>query len=253
MSSPKASLNHWGFDWDKDYGVIWRELKQKWPDIASVLDVAEWFGVQIPDDPAADWDELEPFTELAEMLGQAAATRIDFGRKPARNVIATIRAVEKNPELVFSAVESEALVEIERHFSSGSEPTEMFSLARHDALVGKHSARAILTHEAIKAACRRAVVSLKAEAKRGRPTDLAVTNLADQLASWLRKNGLKPTIINKKSYGESGQEKHPATGDLIEFAKLIIEPANKVLERAGANTLEGRTLAEKVADKLTGN
>jgi hypothetical protein len=223
----KPQLHHVPFCWHQHSEEFHAELRAQRPDILEKSGFTREFGSS-GSAPGTSYElESDAFIlELSGILSRAAAIKVDGGYKAANKVIATLRAIEKDPTLVFkAAVEPEALAMLESNFRLASEEpgTFWFLLDRSDAAL-------ICDPQCIGRAASAAIRQLRTEVRRGRRADFMLDYLGDRLlACYLRFND----TATRHSIASDGERAQAEAGPYFEFLKLVVAPLGRFLGAQG--------------------
>ncbi|KRR14252.1 hypothetical protein [Bradyrhizobium valentinum] len=221
----EPELDHVGFDWSRDAATIEAYLLGRRVQILTKVGFYLEYGT--PEEPGyiGDLASIHLIREIAGILARAAAIVVDGGFKAPHRLIATLRAVEKDPSLVRSKrVEPEALGSLASSYQRADEPRGTFWFD-----VTEPSTPVRPTADRIRAAAKEAIRRLKAEAKRGRPKKLMLDHLAFELRGiFLRFNpGAKRRSVH--SADRNGRPRQVEAGPFIEFLKEVTAPLNNYL------------------------
>jgi hypothetical protein len=210
----KAQLDHAGFDWDNDWELIRQSLRARKDLISTTVGFTE--------DDAALSSFIE---EISGPLGWAAAIQIDAGFKPANKIVATLKAVKKDPSVINTGrVEPEALGMIARHYQLADEPpgTYWFDVYQDDG--AQHE----LDLPQVSRAALRAVVVMQSQATKGRPKKIILDLLGEKLRDlFLRYND----NATRHSIASDGEVAQIEAGPYFEFCKTVIAALNEFFAR----------------------
>jgi hypothetical protein len=122
----RAERNHKHFDWSKALAAIEDRLGPNRDEILRVLGFYDEYG------NPNEWTEAERrdaeiesgliIDEIAGLLAKAAAIAVGAGFKPVNRLLATLRAIAQNPQLVIEdreRIEPEALGTVASHYDRG--------------------------------------------------------------------------------------------------------------------------------------
>jgi hypothetical protein len=217
----KAQLDHIGFDWTKDVGIIRQSLVAK---KNSILAKAGFSGVrECAYNPATQTIETERCAFIEDICGAlswAAAVQMDGGFKAANKIIATLESVERDPSIINSRnVEPEALGMIACHYQRADEaPGKYWMDVYQDE--GAHQ----LNLQQVRRAALIAISSLRTEVKRGRPNKLPLDILGEKLRDlFLRYN----EVATRNSIASDGEVAQVEAGPYFEFCEAVIAPLNE--------------------------
>lgn len=221
----EPELDHVSFDWSRDAATIEAGLLGRRVQILTKVGFYLEYG--IPEEPGyiGDLTSIHLIREIAGTLARAAAIVMDGGFKAPHRLIATLRAVEKNPSLVCSRrVEPEALGSLAQSYQRADEPRGTFWFDVTEPWKPVRS-----TAAQIRIAAKEAIRRLKGEVRRGRRKKLMVEHLAFELRGiFLRFN---PGVTRHSVYSadRKGRPKQVEAGPFIEFLEEVIAPLNDYL------------------------
>lgn len=152
----------------------------------------------------------------------AATIKMDAGYKPANKVIATLRAIEKDPSVILSSgVEPEALARVASNYQRGDEKpgTFWFDVDRPDDVPLPDPQR-------VSKAASVAIERLEGLVRSGRPRDVMLDYLGDRLlACYLRFN----ETARRHSIAADGDRAQAEAGPFLEFLTTVVAPLNRFL------------------------
>jgi hypothetical protein len=220
-----ADLDHVGFDWSKDLETIRRKLLERDDLLLAKLRFVEAGRCSCDIDASGALLLKTPrdslFDDIAGILAWAAAVKMDAGFKAANKVIATVRAVEKDPSVIRTRkVEPEALGEIATNYQRADEPPGTYGHDIHQ----DENAIEIDIQQATHAAAQ-AGLQLRAERKKGRPKESVLgilTGLREIFERYNARSGRHSVLI-------SADGKQEEAGPFLEFLSLAIAPLNEFL------------------------
>jgi hypothetical protein len=160
--------------------------------------------------------------ELSGILSLAAAIKMDAGHKPANKIIATLKAIKKDPSLILSGgVEPEALAMVALSYQRGEEkPGTFWSDVDRSNDVPPPDPKGVSKAASV------AIESLESAARSGRPRDFMLDYLGDRLlACFLRFN----QTATRHSIASDGDRAQAAAGPFLEFLTVVIAPLNQFL------------------------
>lgn len=184
----EAQLDHIGFDWIKDANYFVQKLALVEDEILKRVGFTGNDGclcIAAAEGVSFITAQTKLMNDIAGALALAAAVQMDGNFKATNKIIATLRAVAKNPGLVEThRIEPEALGAIAASYQRIAEPpgTFWFDVYQDD---NAHP----LDLAGIKRAAERAINELRADIKLGRPPSLVLSILATRLSEvFLRYN-----------------------------------------------------------------
>lgn len=216
-----ALLTHIGFDWARQPARFEQELLAREIEILRKLRFYETYGSH--DDPtfAGHIESMRTIEEISGILCKAGVIMMDAGFKPSQQIIATLRAIEADPSLVFGrGIEPEALAVLASCYQRAEEKPGTFW---YD--IDRHPGALLPRLQRIKAAAAAGIQRMVAEAASGRRTDFALQVLAIGLREmFLRYNG----AITRHSLDSSrdGNKIQIEGGPFFEFVSEVLKPFN---------------------------
>ena len=206
----KAQLDHISFDWTRDLEFIRQSLLAR-KDLISAT--ARYRG-----DEAA----LNSFVEdICGVLCWAAAIQMDGGFKAANKIIATLKAIEKNPSVIIAGnIEPEALGMIASQYQLVDEApgTYWFDVYQDDG--AQHE----LDLQQVSGAASRAIVQMQTDASKGRPKKVDLDLLGEKLRDlFLRHND----DATRHSIASDGQIAQTEAGPYFDFCKTVLASLNE--------------------------
>lgn len=171
--------------------------------------------------------------EIKGALYLAAAIYVDAGILAVNKMVATLRAILKNPALALErAIEPGALGELARHYQRVEESvgTHFYDLTGD----GSNDFRQTPEHVAIQAAAYRAITVLQTEVASGRSPAHVEQILAQRLGQvFLRFNpsiGRESILIGIGTHIDGKELAVQAeAGPFLEFLEMVLEPLNSYL------------------------
>lgn len=218
----KPQLDHRGFNWCEDAERLHQTLLQQADAILFAIGLRK--EPHDPLQPGKDLSEEEAdlLRQCAGALAKAASITLDAGYKASNKIIPTLEEIEKNPSVFFErCIESEARGILLSSYQRDREPpgTHWYDLERLEGTPAPGSQK-------IQAAATRAIGTLKAEASKGRPKNIAGPELARQLLeiyfSINPKAGRRSAVSS-----ENGREIQIEDSRLVQFLELVIAPLNQ--------------------------
>jgi hypothetical protein len=236
----RPQLDHVRFPWHEQSDQFHKELAARSAAIFELSGFNREF--ENPDFPPGTQHEKEGaafILELSGILSQAAAIKMDGGYKAANKVIATLKAIKKDPSLIFKAgVEPEALSMVASNYQRGGEEpgTFWFDIDRPDDDVPDPQRVSKAASVAIK----------KLSPRRGQPRDVMLDLLGDKLlACYLRFN----STAGRHSVAADGDRAQVEGGPFLEFLIVVIAPLNRFLLQLpashGAKAISAPDLARR--------
>lgn len=220
----EPQLNHIGFDWNRDYGVIRGRLLDREKSILTKLGFYREYGTL--DDPkfTGHVASMELLDELSGILAKCATIIMDAGWKAPHQIIATTNAVEKDPTVLLTrAVEPEALGSLGAAYQRADEPRGTFWF---DITEGHLTG--VPSLDQIREAATFAKARLKREASRGRRKKIGHAFLAAELGfiflrfnEQISRHSVR-TVRNGVDIQEDG-------GPFIEFLREVLASLNEFL------------------------
>jgi hypothetical protein len=211
----KPQLDHVGFDWKSDQ--FHKYLLSKETLILEKLGFYKEYGH--PGPGIVHSEGREHIRGLSGLLSSAAAIKMDAGFKAVNKLISTLEAVAKDPSLILTHdLEPEALGMLGLHYQRVDEPpgTFWFDVDRQVNDPRPEPAR-------VSRAASMAMLSLKSEAKSGRPAEKVIEFLAVNLRTiFLRFND----SVTRHSVA-SGAVSQKEAGPFFEFLELVLAPLNR--------------------------
>lgn len=240
----RPQLDHVSFPWHEQSDLFHRELE------AQRTQILEWSGFNNEfGNPGAtpsineEREAIAFILELSGILSQAAAIKMDGGYKPANKVIATLKAVKKDPSLIFrGGVEPEALSLVASSYQRDEERlgTFWFDVDRYDEQMPRPGS------ERVRKAASVAIESLQALAHAGRPHDVMLDFLGDRLLSCYRRFNV---TAGRHSVAADGDRAQAEAGPFLEFLSSVITPLNRFLIQLpacyGAKSISAPELARR--------
>jgi hypothetical protein len=197
----RPQLDHVSFSWREKGDLFHWELDAQRPEILERSGFNREFG-----DPAdapsinTEGEGAKFIMELSGILSHAAAIKMDAGHKPANKIIATLKAIEKDPSLILnSGVEPEALATVALNYQRGEEKpgTFWFDVDRSDDVPPPDPKR-------VSEAASVAIERLESAAHSGRPHDFMLDYLGDRLLACFLRFNQKATRHSIATDGGSG-------------------------------------------------
>jgi hypothetical protein len=219
----RPQLDHVSFSWREEGDLFHWELDAQRPEILERSGFNREFG-----DPAdapsinTEGEGAKFIMELSGILSHAAAIKMDAGHKPANKIIATLKAIEKDPSLILnSGVEPEALATVALNYQRGEEKpgTFWFDVDRSDDVPPPDPKR-------VSEAASVAIERLESAAHSGRPHDFMLDYLGDRLLACFLRFNQKAT---RHSIATDGDRAQAAAGPFLEFLTVVIAPLNRFL------------------------
>ncbi len=255
----KPQLNHIGFDWFTQSNRFLHELLAKEIPTLERLGFYKEFGSL--DDPTffGHVEAINLMNEMAGILSVAATIQMDAGFKAPHQLIATLRAIEKDPFLIIThSIEPEALGILGQHYQCAEEKpgTFWFDIDRSDSAPLPDPVR-------VYAAASNAIASLKREASPGRRPDKVIEFLALRFREiFLRYNDriTRHSIQSSREMKRESAAGIPETklvqleaGPFIAFLELVLEPLNRFFlslpDDYGARYNSAGAVAEVLRDR----
>jgi hypothetical protein len=237
----KPQLDHIPFAWQEQSDRFHGELEAQSATILERSGFNNEFG-----DPAdapsinTSRERAKFILELSGILSQAAAIKMDAGYKPTNKVIATLKAIKKDPSIVLrGGVEPEALAMVASHYQRGDEQPGMFwfDVDRADGVPLPNPQR-------VSSAASIAMDALSA--RRGRPRNVMLDFLADKLLEcYLRFN----LTAGRHSIAADGDLAQAEAGPFHDFLSVVIATLNRFLIQLppcyGAKAISAAELARR--------
>jgi hypothetical protein len=177
-------------------------------------------------------EEENVLREIKGVLFLAAAVYVDAGIQAPNKMVATLKAIRKNPTLVLERnIEPGALGELAKHYRRAEEPlgTHFYDITGDCS----DQFRQIPARLRIQAAVDRAIAALQACATSGRPPAYVDQLLARGLGPiFLRFNehiGRQSIFIGTKTVNDKEIMVQAEGGPFLEFLQLILQPLNSHL------------------------
>ena len=249
-------LNHVGFDWFYQSNRFLNELLAKEIPILERLGFYKEFGAL--DDPtfSGHIESINLMNEMSGILSVAATIRMDAGFKAPHQLIATLKAIEKDPWLIIThSIEPEALGAIARHYQRGQEAPGTFWFD-----IDRAGNTPLPNPDQVRAAASNAIASLRLDASPGRRTDRALEFLALRSREmFLRFNDriTRHSVESRRETEVAGKretkEVQLEAGPFIEFLELVLEPLNRFFlnlpKDYGAGPISAGAVAEVLRDR----
>jgi hypothetical protein len=252
----KPQLNHIGFDWFYQSNRFLHELLAHEATILAKLGFYEEYGSLGDPTFSGHVESINLMNEISGILSVAATIRMDAGFKAPHQIIATLRAIEKDPSLIFThSIEPEALGMLAQCYQRAEEApgTFWFDIDRPENAPFPDPNR-------VRAAASKAIASLKLEASPGRRPDRVMEFLALRFREiFLRFNHriTRHSVESRRETKVAGKretkEVQLEAGPFIEFLKLVLEPLNRFFlslpKDYGAKSIPAGAVAEVLRDR----
>jgi hypothetical protein len=220
----KPQLDHIGFNWTKDAEIILQKLMARKDLILAKAGFSGTQGCTYNSATATIQTERSSFLkDIGGALSWAAAVQMDAGFKPANKVIATLRAVRRDPSVINTRnVEPEALGMLASQYRRVDEALGTFGFdLYHDD--GTHKPDL----QQVERAASRAILLLKMDIKRGSPRKTVLCLLAEKLRDlFLRYND----VAARRSIASDGGVARSEAGPFLEFLRVVIAIFNEFFE-----------------------
>jgi hypothetical protein len=227
----KALLTHRTLEHAKISKRFHKELCARQKPILEHVGFREEFGD--PDLPTYTGEQAatELLSELAGLLVTAATIRLGAGYKAPSKVIATVKTIHANPRLASCDItEPEARGSVAAAYQRANEPPGTFWFDIEGDLTG-----VVPDEERVRAAAKRAIANLKAQAVRGRPIAQDAKYLAVRLREiFLRFNDSVTRKMVLSSLG-GGKYIQKEAGLFFTFVKEVLAPLNRYLASLASN------------------
>jgi hypothetical protein len=252
----KRQLNHVGFDWLRQSNRFLTDLLALEIQILERLGFYKEFGSL--DDPAFSGhiESINLINEISGILSVAATIRMDAGFKAPHQLIATIKAIEKDPSLIIThSIEPEALGTIGRHFQRGQEAPGTFWFD-----IDRAGNTPLPNPDQVRAASSNAIASLRLGASPGRRPDKAMEFLALKFREMflcfndrITRHSVESSRETKVAGNRETKEVQLEAGPFIEFLELVLEPLNRFFlslpKDYGARSISAGAVAEVLRDR----
>jgi hypothetical protein len=218
----KPQLDHVGFDWTEHSERIYSALLARKDQILDKSGFNKEFDcIPLSATRIVRTEADYLIDEIGGILALAASVQLDAGYKAVNRIIATLRAVEKDPDVVRSRnIEPEALGMIAGCYQRGDEPPGTFWYDVYQQDCAEPFER---SH--IERAATQAVEELQSGMIKGRPAKEVFKVLAKLRGIYLRFNdtaGRRSVITSI-----NGVYSQVESGPFLEFLELVIEPLNQ--------------------------
>jgi hypothetical protein len=217
----KPQLDHQSYRWDDQ---LEKDLRLILNEIVEAVGLKQKRIEREPGEPFDYEEEDGLLRQLVAALSLAAAIRIDADTLATNKLVATIRAIEKEPSLIWNpTIEPEALAVLARHYRRENEPLGTYWMDVHEP-----DFKGEIKLAQVKQAATLAIGSLRNETKRGRPNDEALAELGANLREvYLQYN---PTARRVSTYtSRNGKTVQTEAGQFLRFVELVVAPLNKYL------------------------
>ena len=206
----KPQLDHIGFDWTRDVELIHQSLLAR----KDLISASAGF--------KGDETTLDLFIEdICGALCWAGAIQMDGGFKAANKIIATLKAVEKNPSIInVGNIEPEALGMLAGQYQLADEVpgTYRFDVFQDDG--AQHE----LDFQQVSRAASRAIVQMQTDARKGRPKKIVLNLLGEKLRDlFLRYND----DATRHSIASDGEFAQVEAGPYFDFCKTVLASLNE--------------------------
>lgn len=238
----KPQLDHRGFNWREDAERLHQALLERADAILCAIGLRKE-----PHDPSQlgqdlSEEEAELLRQCAGALAKAASIALDAGYKAPNKIIATLKEIEKNPSVFFErSIEPEA-----RGILSSWYQRDKEAPGTHWHDLEEIEGAPLADSQRIRAAAARAIEALKAEASKGRPTNIAGSELARQLLeiyfSINPKAGRRSAVSSK-----NGREIQIEDSRLVQFLELVVAPLNQFYAECPAESRPAPVSATQLA------
>jgi hypothetical protein len=218
----KPQLDHRGFSWCEDTEKLHQALLQQAGAILYAIGLRKKPHELPQSGKDLSEEEADLLRQCAGALAKAASITLDAGYKAPNKIIATLKKIEKNPSVFFErCIEPEA-----RGILLSSYQRDKEAPGTHWYDLEDIEGTAVPDPQKIRAAAARAIETLKAEASKGRPKNIAGYELARQLLeiyfSINMKAGRRSAVSSK-----NGREIQIEDSRLVQFLELVIAPLNQ--------------------------
>ncbi len=248
----KPKLHHVEFDWSGQQARFEREYELILPQLRGLLG-----GYDSESDIPHETQDRDLVRDLATTASLASATKVEAGFKPVHQIIATIEAIEKAPEIIFNHdIEPEALGMIAQHYQRGTEKPGQFWFDIYwgkDHALGQQQPRLDNVVQAAQAA----IAQLKGEAKPGRPQEVVGPMLArryleifERQKNQDRSDKLSVSRHSVVSFGH-GRYLQKIGGPFYEFCKLALTPLNEFRSSCSISKLSAAEITRCAASLTT--
>jgi hypothetical protein len=217
----KPQLDHASFPWHEQSDRFFAELLAQRAQILERSGFTKEFGDPTDHPSVNEEQEGTAFiAELSGVLSQAAAIKMDAGYKPTNKVIATLKAIKKDPSIVLrGGVEPEALAMVASSYQRGDEKqgTFWFDVDRPDGVPSPDPQR-------VSKAASVAIDTLPA--RRGQSRNVMLDFLGDRLLEcYLRFN----LTAGRRSIAADSDRAQAEAGPFLDFLFSVIVPLNRFL------------------------
>lgn len=237
----KPQLNHASFRWSETSDKFLQELTAQRAAILELSGFNEEFRDSSGSVSCSAASEGDAFLlELSGILALAAAIKVDAGKKATNQVIATLRAIEKAPNLILkTGVEPESLAMVAANYQRGDEVPGTYWFDVDGS--GDQSPPDL--QQVVKAA-RGAIAKLESDRQTGRPEDLVLSFLGDSLLRcYLRFNA----VASRHSIAASSDGAQVEAGPFFEFLTIVIGPLNQYFKNLPASVGKKTLSAAQIA------
>ena len=240
----KAQLDHKGFDWSKQPDVFDEEITLLKEKILESAGFYREFGRDL--DESAESEKRQFLRELSGILCLAAAIESDAGFKATGKLIATLKAIKRNPYLIYSNnIEPEALGMLLQCYQRENEEPGKHCFDIDSPPDGRPSL------ENIRKAAEAAIALLTRQAARCRPSRVVVDMLAKRLrALFLRFNdtATRSSVVTSSKRNRLHQIED---GKFLKFLKLALSPLDRYLKNLPTSCEVKRISAAQVSRRGT--
>jgi hypothetical protein len=218
----KPQLNHGSVEYAKVSDWLYGELHAREDNILRLVGLFKEFGD--PSDPTYTGKAAgaELISEIAGLLATALTIRLDAGNKAASKIIATLKAIIKNPKLALcDTTEPEARGALAAAYQRDNEPT---GTHWHD-IDGEGGFEP--DEKQIRIAAEKAIEVLQAEATPGRPVAYDIQYLVSRLREiFLRFNDkiARKSVLSSRKDGDFFQYEN---GAFFAFVEEVLEPLQR--------------------------
>jgi hypothetical protein len=249
----KPQLNHVGFDWVYQSNRFLNELLAKEIQILERLGFYKEYGSLQDPTFSSHIESINLMNEICGILSVAATIQMDAGFKAPHQIVATLKAIEKDPSLVIThSIEPEALGAIARCYQRGQEAPGTFWFD-----IDRAGNTPLPNPDQVRAAASNAIASLKLEASPGRRPDRVGEFLAVRFREiFLRFNDriTRHSVVSSRETKALGKRETKKVqleaGPFIEFLELVLEPLNRFFLSLPKDYGAKRILAAAVAEIL---
>jgi hypothetical protein len=254
----KPELNHIGFDWFRDSNIILQELLAREIDVLTKLGFYEEYGPHSDPTFTGHTESIALMNEISGVLSLAAVILMDAGFKAPRQLIATLKSIERNHSLIFThSIEPEALGMLSLCYQRGDEPPGLFWFD-----IDRPENAPLPDPDRVRAAASKAIAALEAEASPGRPPNNMIEFLALRFREiFLRFNDrvTRHSVESSRviAVHRKGNSRIPKTkpiqregGPFIEFLESVLPPLNGFFASLPKDYGAGRVSASAVAEVL---